>query len=137
MKKRSRMVTGLFVIVVLLFIWVYHLAEIKALERSLRKQADALMKQYASPENGLSENHVSLEVNAGKTLPILGQGRGKISVFTRTETPSGEKVYRTIEYFYAYEDGQWRMTESGGCSGPACQIRAEKAFREDAQIPIN
>ncbi|MEA3365530.1 MAG: hypothetical protein U9Q79_07810 [Candidatus Hydrogenedentes bacterium] len=137
MKKRTRVVTGLFVIVVLLSIWVYHLAETKNLERALQPHAEALAQEYASPENRLLEQEVSVESAAGRTIPIIGEKWGKITVYTRSRRLSGEIVYRALEHFYVYEDGQWLMTESGGCTGPECRIRAEKAFEKDAKIPQN
>lgn len=135
MKKRMRLVTGLFVVVTLLFIWVFHIAETKALEKSLIEQSDELMQQYQTSEAALSQGNVFIESAAGRTVPLLGEIWGKITVYTRTEEASGKTIYRAIEHFYVYEDGQWRMTESGGCTGPACRLRAEKAFREEDEIP--
>lgn len=134
MKKRTRLVTGLFVVVVLLFIWIFHIAETKALEKSLIEQSGELMDQYPASEAALFERNVSIESAAGRTVPLLGEIWGKITVYTRTEKASGKTIYRAIEHFYAYEDGKWRMTESGGCTGPACRIRAEKAFQKDDEI---
>jgi hypothetical protein len=137
MKKRTRLVTGLFVVVVLLFIWIFHSAETKALEKSLIEQAGELMDQYPASETEavLSQRNVSIKSAAGRTVPLLGEIWGKITVYTRTEEASGKTIYRAIEHFYVYEDGKWRMTESGGCTGPACRLRAEKAFREEDEIP--
>ncbi len=134
MKKRARMVTGLFTIILLLSIWVYHLMEARSLTGSLATEAAALQAAYAQPEDGSPGFEVAAETLASRDIPLLGRIRGKITVYTRSKNAGGRHIYSALEHFYEYKAGDWRMTESGGCSGPECQIRATRAFQNDQKV---
>ncbi len=132
LKRHVGLVTGLFTIIALVSIWFCHTAENQNLIRSLEAQAASVADAYAALDNGAPSTSVSVALDAGRTVPLFGSIYGKVTVYTRTESPSGETVYRAIEHYYAYANGQWRLTESGGCTGPECRIRAERAFQADA-----
>ncbi|HOD51633.1 MAG TPA: hypothetical protein PLJ71_18335 [Candidatus Hydrogenedentes bacterium] len=131
MKGYARLVTGLFAIIMLLSAWAYHIMETRNLTKSLNTEAATIIRAHTMSEGVPCGTQVSLEASAGRTLPLFGAVWGKITVFTRGNGASGKPVYGAIEYFYVLEEGQWRMTESGGCTGPECRVRAEKAFGED------
>lgn len=126
MKKHARLVTGLFVLLALGCIWAYHIRETRQFEESLRKEANLLID--APGASGDTAHPTTAVVAAGRTIPIVGDVWGKVSVFTRLNNAEGGPAYHGIDYFYAYEDGSWRITESSGCAGHECQIHAEKAF---------
>lgn len=134
MKKHARVVTGLFTIILLLSIWVYHIMEARSLTGSLAAEAAVLQAAFAQPEDGPPGFDVTVETVAARDIPLLGRIRGKITVYTRSKDVGREHVYSALEHFYTYEAGDWRLTESGGCSGPECQIRATRAFQNDQNV---
>ncbi len=126
MKKHARLVTGLSLLFALICIWAYHLRETRLLEESLRVEANVLLNAHRGSSETAADS--TAVVAAGRTLPVVGDVWGKVSVFTRLDNTGGGPAYHGIEYFYAYEEGSWRITESSGCTSPECQILAENAF---------
>ena len=135
MTKQARLVTGLFVIILLLSVWVYHLSEARKLARSLQAEATTLQAAFAEPGDGASGFDTTVETVAARSIPLLGEIQGKITVYVRANGRDNARVYSAFEHFFVYEAGQWRMTESGTCSGPECQIRASRAFQKGYFMP--
>ena len=77
MKKHARVVTGLFTIILLLSIWVYHIMEARSLTGSLAAEAAVLQAAFAQPEDGSPGFDVTLETVAARDIPLLGRIRGK------------------------------------------------------------
>ena len=135
MTKHARLVTGLFAIILLLFVWVYHLAEARSLTRSLQTEATALQATFARRADDTPAFDTTVETVAARNFPLLGGIQGKVTVYVRASGAGDARVYSAFEHFFVYEEGQWRMTESGTCSGPECQSRASRAFQKRHFMP--
>ncbi len=59
---------------------------------------------------------------------FFGKPMGKVEVFIKSTNGVGGTQYAGVEMSYERSDGEWIMTESGGCHGGDCEIRAKKAF---------
>ena len=70
---------------------------------------------------------VATSVVATRSAVVLGEARGKVSVYIERGELAQIEGY---EYFFAREaSGEWRQTESGRCSSEQCSIEGRKLMQ--------
>jgi len=128
--KRLSVRSRILVVVLALLagIFVAHALRIGALRRELAQHAigeiEAIRQDLLS--SGTPQAATTTTV-ANKYL-LLGETRGKVSVYVRFGSGEARSSPQVYEYFYVRRDGEWILTESGRCTGAACQVRARKQF---------
>lgn len=66
---------------------------------------------------------VGTELTAARTHGIVGEPKGKISVYVARKTRSGQEFYYAYDYFYTRSGDAWRFSESGVCGDGESQER--------------
>jgi hypothetical protein len=94
---------------------------------SLRRSVTPLMQQHVAENSGPGMD-VASTITATRDALFFGPARAKIEIFVRSSAAADAGQVGGIEYNYALEDGQWRLTDSGSCTDEACALRGRKAF---------
>lgn len=126
MVKSPRRVIIVTVGLSVLALYVVTLWDINRLEQELQGIAVGKAQEAESYITEAS-GRVATAVVASRSAVVLGQARGKISVFVERGEAAQIEGY---EYFFAREaSGEWRQIESGHCTSEQCSIEGRKLMQ--------
>lgn len=97
------------------------------LQWRLEVSVEPLVKEHDA-ENRAPNTEVRSIMTVTREDFLWGRPRAKVEVFVRPKDPDAEDQIAGIEYYYVRQGGQWRLTDSGACSGPECALRGQKLF---------
>lgn len=110
----------------LLGVYGYSLAE----EASMRSAVTPFAEEHAA-EFAAEGHDVTSLVTVSREAVLFGTAHAKVEVYVRPPGPENTEVISGIEYHYIKENGAWRMTDSGMCSGEECRERGLAAFARE------
>lgn len=100
-------------------------AELQEIAHRKAVEAESLLEETPA--------RVATAVVASRDAILLGQARGKISVYVERGESASIEGY---EYFFERErNGQWRQTESGRCTSEQCSIEGRKLMQALDEAP--
>lgn len=99
-----------------------------ARQSTLEAEVAPLIGRHAL-ENSSPGVEVASGVVVTRDALLFGTPHAKVEIFVRDKDGGKNAKFAGIEYNYELENGQWRLVDSGGCSGPECAIRGNEAFR--------
>ncbi len=96
-------------------------------QRSLQASAAPLVEQ-ALKENITPDVEAASNLTVARKTPLFGTPVAKVEVFIRKAGGGADDTIGGIEYEYAFENGEWQLKNSGGCTSEACIVRGKDAF---------
>lgn len=96
-------------------------------ESRLKNSVEPIVDTHAT-ENAGPGVEVASSVTVVRENLLWGVPHAKVEVYVRAENDTADGKITGIEYEYVFEDGEWRFTNSGACSGAECATRGMQAF---------
>jgi hypothetical protein len=120
---RRRLIVLVGILIALCGAWVAGAIDNARMQRQLREAAKTRTADDQAYSKRAQMIDMETVVTASREFVLFGPATGKVEVFFKK--PVG---YEGVEYHYVQRDGEWVMTDSGGCSGEECLRRAKEAF---------
>lgn len=111
--------------------WAYKQAEQTRLEASIVPQLQAHTIENQSPDV-----EVASRTTVARKNVLWGVPRATVEVYIRAKDGGEDARITGIEYHYERDGDQWRLTDSGACSGDECALRGHEAFRRQSSDNI-
>jgi len=114
--KRTRMLLAL--LLALSVVGIYHVFDVRALEREARAVAQDKASEVLGKLVQKGVNTTSSEAVVWRKIPVIGQPSAKITVHLRHQMTSASEVSQTFDYFYRRDHSSWVELQDTCAHGP-------------------
>ena len=97
-------------------VWAFTAIDSRILQSKLSDNLDEKVAEFRGHSlalgRGIPDYEVAAVAAAGRVNGIYGKAIGKVTIYTRRELANGRSEYGGVEFFFEYEGGAWRESES-------------------------
>lgn len=108
--------------------WAIRAVDDHQLRSSLADSAQDEIAHYSQPYVGQPKTATTTVVTTAREYVLFGEAFGKVALFVKAQRSEGAPQYGGVEMGFKQDGADWIMTDSGGCTGEDCVVKAKRAF---------